>query len=401
MSGPIDYTCVSGTGEVGQILDLQAANLASVLTPGTIASQGFLTVRHDPDVLLRMNEAAPAIIAKDGDRVVGYALVMPRRFASDVPILQPLFQLLEGLSWKDVALRDSPRWFVMGQVCIAAGYRGQGIFDGLYRTMASVYRDRFDFTVTEVAARNTRSLRAHARVGFETLQHHTDDSTGERWHVIALDLARPAQAGRRYDSTYWEALWERTLREHPGKVARRPPNAHLVSAVAGLPPGRALDAGCGHGAEALWLAAHGWHVTAVDVSASALAYARSTAEALSSEIAGRTAWVEGDLASWTPPREQFDLVVCLYVHVAGAVGDMVRRLAGGVAAGGSLFLVGHRPIDPVTGQATAAAGQVQISIEGTLAALAADAWEIVVADERPRAAAGSGVDAVILARRVR
>ena len=74
-----------------------------------------------------------------------------------------------------------------------------------------------------------------------------------------------------YDRTYWEQLWAQTLREQPDKVALRPPNSHLVAELARLPPGRSLDLGCGHGAETLWLAAHGWYVTAVDFSASALA----------------------------------------------------------------------------------------------------------------------------------
>jgi 2-polyprenyl-3-methyl-5-hydroxy-6-metoxy-1,4-benzoquinol methylase len=203
-----------------------------------------------------------------------------------------------------------------------------------------------------------------------------------------------------YDRAYWEQLWAKTLHEHAGKVARRPPNTHLVAEVDSLRPGRALDAGCGHGAETLWLAAHGWEVTAVDFSASALAHARSTAEALGPDIAERIAWVEGDLAAWTPRRNDFDLVVCVYVHVAGSVDEMVRRMASGVAPGGTLFMVGHRPIDPMTGKPTAAASQVQVSIENVIAALDPSAWELVVAEERPRAVAGTGVDAVVLARRV-
>lgn len=202
------------------------------------------------------------------------------------------------------------------------------------------------------------------------------------------------------DRTYWEKLWAKTLREHPDKVAQRPPNAHMMAEVGSLRPGRALDAGCGHGAETLWLAAHGWHVTALDFSASALAHARSTAEALGPEVAGRITWLEGDLAVWTPPRDHFDLVVCLYVHVAGSVDDMVRRMASGVAPGGTLFMVGHRPVDPATGQPTAAANQVQISVEAAAAGLDPRGWELVLAEERPRAVAGTGVDAVILARRV-
>ena len=92
-------------------------------------------------------------------------------------------------------------------------------------------------------------------------------------------------------------------------------------------------------------------------------------------------------------------MVCLYVHVAGSVEEMVQRMATGVARGGTLFLVGHRPIDPATGAATAAAGQVQVSVGAALAALDPDRWELVVAEDRPRPIAGTGVDAVIRARR--
>lgn len=203
-----------------------------------------------------------------------------------------------------------------------------------------------------------------------------------------------------YDQAFWEQLWSRTLREQADKVARRPANAHLVAEIADLPPGRALDAGCGHGADALWLAAHGWQVTAVDFSASALAQGRSMAEAAGPEIAGRIEWVEGDLATWTPQPGHFDLVVCLYVHIAGSVGEMVRRMADGVAAGGTLLMVGHRPIDPATGASTAAAGQIQVSVENATAALDPHRWELIVAEDHPRPVAGTGVDAVIRARRL-
>lgn len=203
-----------------------------------------------------------------------------------------------------------------------------------------------------------------------------------------------------FDQDYWDQLWSKTLREHADKVTGRPANAHLMAEVANVPPGRALDAGCGHGADTLWLAAHGWQVTAVDFSAAALAYGRSMAEAAGADVAKRIDWIESDLATWMGgPGRRYDLVVCLYVHVAVSVEDMVGRMASGVALGGTLFLVGHRPIDPSTGAATAAASQVQISVECAVATLDSDVWELVVAEERPRAVAGTGVDAVIRARR--
>lgn len=184
-----------------------------------------------------------------------------------------------------------------------------------------------------------------------------------------------------YDRDFWEERWSEVP---PSRATERPPNAHLRAEVEDLRPGRALDAGCGHGSDALWLAARGWQVTGVDFSATALAHARAAAEASGADIE----WIEGDLATWSPQPEGYDLVVCLYVHVAGSVEAMVRRMAAGVAPGGTLLMVGHHP----------AGDQVQVSVDDAVAALAPDRWEIVVAEDRPRAAAGTGVDAVIRAR---
>lgn len=201
-----------------------------------------------------------------------------------------------------------------------------------------------------------------------------------------------------YDHDFWESLWSRTLREHADKVAARPPSVHLTAEAQSLPPGRALDAGCGHGAESLWLAAHGWRVTAIDFSLAALDHARTLAAAAGAAIAGRIEFVRADLAHWTPDPGGYDLIASLYVHVPGSVEAMVQRLASGVAPGGTLLLVGHRPVDPATGAPTAAAGQNQVSVERARVVLDPRAWTLVIAEERPRTH-GSGVDAVICARR--
>jgi 2-polyprenyl-3-methyl-5-hydroxy-6-metoxy-1,4-benzoquinol methylase len=202
-----------------------------------------------------------------------------------------------------------------------------------------------------------------------------------------------------YDRRFWEERWSQVLRAHSDQIARRPPNEWLTAEVPNLQPTFALDAGCGHGSDTLWLAARGWHVTAVDFSATALAHARSTAETVGPDVAERIDWVEGDLAQRDPPPAHYDLVLSLYVHVPDSVDAMVQRLAGAVAPGGTLFLVGHRPIDPTTGAETAAAGQLQVSVDTATAALDPRRWTLLVAEDRPRPMAGTGVDAVIRARR--
>jgi 2-polyprenyl-3-methyl-5-hydroxy-6-metoxy-1,4-benzoquinol methylase len=188
------------------------------------------------------------------------------------------------------------------------------------------------------------------------------------------------------DRGFWEERWAQALQQHGDRIAQRPPNAHLTAALTELEPGRALDAGCGHGSDTFWLAARGWNVTALDFSRTALARARATA--VDFGLAERIEWVEGDLASWTPEPGRYDLVVSLYVHMAAGVEATVRRLAAGVVPGGTLFLVGHRD----------APRQVQVSVDEVRSALG-DGWELLVAEDRPRPA--GGVDAVIHARNLR
>src|SRR6185312_15116814 len=57
------------------------------------------------------------------------------------------------------------------------------------------------------------------------------------------------------------------------------PNPHLVTETSNLTPGRAIDVGCGEGADAIWLARQGWAVTGADVSPVGLKRAAANAEA--------------------------------------------------------------------------------------------------------------------------
>lgn len=119
------------------------------------------------------------------------------------------------------------------------------------------------------------------------------------------------------------------------------PNPQLVAEAAGLPPGTALDLGCGEGADALWLAERGWTVTAVDVSAVALE--RAAGHAAESEAGQRVTWLQRDLETWQPDRT-FDLVSAQFLHSTDMPWQRSHRLAAdAVGPGGTLLVVGHHP----------------------------------------------------------
>lgn len=178
------FTTVSNDREIDQILALQAANHVSAVDAETMRSQGFVTVRHERAVLAAMNAAAPSAIAKDGDVLAGYCLAMPPQFRHDVPILKPMFDMIDQLTWHGARLDDLANWMVMGQVCVAENFRGRGVFEGMYHALRDAYRNRFDLLITEISARNTRSLRAHEKVGFQDLHIYPDLTTGETWHLV-------------------------------------------------------------------------------------------------------------------------------------------------------------------------------------------------------------------------
>lgn len=133
--------------------------------------------------------------------------------------------------------------------------------------------------------------------------------------------------------------WDEFYRDRRGAWSGNP-NALLIEEVSDLAPGTALDLGSGQGDDAIWLAGRGWRVTAVDVSAAALALGADRAAAAG--INGTIEWERHDLAL-SFPAGSFDLVSACYLHspVAFPRERVLRSGAAAVAPGGTLLIVGH------------------------------------------------------------
>lgn len=130
--------------------------------------------------------------------------------------------------------------------------------------------------------------------------------------------------------------WDARYRKAPDLWTHEP-NALLAQFAAPLQPGRAVDVGAGDGRNAIWLATHGWGVTAIDVSAVALERASQRADA-------RGARLECVVADWRdhPLGEaSLELVVVSFMHPQPGDRDaLFGRAARALVAGGHLFTVG-------------------------------------------------------------
>lgn len=133
------------------------------------------------------------------------------------------------------------------------------------------------------------------------------------------------------------SLWDERYRTgaHAASDFTTRPSPLLVATASKLPPGNALDFASGAGRNALWLAEHGWHVTAVDGSATAIDILRERAAARHFAIDARVADLEKH--EFAIAHSVWDLIaICYYLQR-----DLFEPAKKGVVLGGIIIAIVH------------------------------------------------------------
>lgn len=113
------------------------------------------------------------------------------------------------------------------------------------------------------------------------------------------------------------------------------PTPLLIEAANGLTPGNALDLACGTGRNAIWLAQHGWTVTAIDGSEAAIEILRTKAAQLRIPVDARVADLQKH--EYLIDDSRWDLVaICYYLQR-----DLFEPAKNGVKPGGVLVAIVH------------------------------------------------------------
>ena len=180
----VHLTRVSSPSEIIGIRDLQALNLKQNITAEEAFEQGFLTAAFTLEYLQQMNAASPAIIAKDGDKVVGYALVATKEIRKGHDLIEGLFDAIDECDYNGKLLKEV-NYVVVGQLCVAKEYRGQDLVQKLYGHFRDCISNEFTYLVTDVAKANVRSLKAHKKRGFQVINELMYGGFG--WDIVLWD----------------------------------------------------------------------------------------------------------------------------------------------------------------------------------------------------------------------
>jgi SAM-dependent methyltransferase len=188
-------------------------------------------------------------------------------------------------------------------------------------------------------------------------------------------------AGQMFGADFWDERYRSS-----GRIWSGNPNPQLVAEVTGWPPGRALDVGCGEGADAIWLARAGWTVVGIDISGVALERAAQHASDTDPAAAARIEWRQADLLTQPPEPDSFDLVSAQFIQLPpDRCAPLFVALAAAVRDGGMLLIVGHHPSDLETGVPRPPMPELFYTPE-EIAAPLGGSWKVRTCEARPRPA---------------
>jgi SAM-dependent methyltransferase len=188
-------------------------------------------------------------------------------------------------------------------------------------------------------------------------------------------------AGQMFGADFWDERYRSS-----GRIWSGNPNPQLVAEVTGRPPGRALDVGCGEGADAIWLAQAGWTVAGIDISGVALERAAQHASDTDAAAAARIEWCQADLLAQLPEPDSFDLVSAQFIQLPPETRvPLFAALAAAVRDGGMLLIVGHHPSDLEAGVPRPPMPELFYTPEEIAASLDGS-WKVRTCEARPRPA---------------
>lgn len=176
---------ISSDDELRQVSELSRLNSADSISDDVKAEQGYTSWKYTFEDLKALHAIAPSAIIKDGEKVIGYLLVLVKE---SIPVYKPLAEAI-GI-FDDTLYNGRPilsyNVYFLGQTCIDQHYRGQGLLRKLYQFHKDNFESVYDFALSSIARDNPKSMAVHTKLGFRTLFSFNDGD--EIWDAVIWDF---------------------------------------------------------------------------------------------------------------------------------------------------------------------------------------------------------------------
>ncbi len=149
------------------MVELQNANLVTRLTEQE-KQQGFLSGSFSASQFKELNDDLAVIVSLDGPNLVGFLCASSVAFNQNFRLPAAMTARFKDISYNGQPLSNYSS-VVAGPVCVDRGHRGMGVFESMYDCLIETVPKEYDLITVLVSTSNPRSIKAHEKVGLETI----------------------------------------------------------------------------------------------------------------------------------------------------------------------------------------------------------------------------------------
>ena len=172
---------VENYSDLLQIRGLNQNNLINNLSRKDELEYGFVTLNYNMELLKDVNKIQKSIVARDNDKIVGYAIVIDKTVYGLNKLFDDLIDRLSTISFNSKKLKNV-NYALVGQLCIKKEYRGMGIVKKIYDFYKKEYSKKYQYLITDIDEKNKRSLSAHLKIGFQIISNFYWEESN--WNII-------------------------------------------------------------------------------------------------------------------------------------------------------------------------------------------------------------------------
>tara|TARA_B110000014_G_C20055716_1_gene549456 strand:+ start:46 stop:612 length:567 start_codon:yes stop_codon:yes gene_type:complete len=172
---------VENYSDLLQIRELNQNNLINNLSRKDELEYGFVTLNYNMELLKDVNKIQKSIVARDNDKIVGYAIVIDKTVYGLHKLFDDLIDRLSTISFNSKKLKNV-NYALVGQLCIKKEYRGMDIVKKIYDFYKKEYSKKYQYLITDIDEKNKRSLSAHLKIGFQIIDNFSWGDSN--WNII-------------------------------------------------------------------------------------------------------------------------------------------------------------------------------------------------------------------------